>query len=592
MQPALQDGPVSVYLGDALEVLRELPAASVDALVTDPPAGIRFMGRTWDHDHGGRQGWVTAFAAIFRECLRVLKPGAHGLVWAIPRTSHWTATALENAGFEVRDVITHHFGSGFPKSLRVSRDPRFCACDAATEHSDAGKVPEQGGDDHSRMEVPSVSPGQDVLLPNALRDPRTPVDSLAGYPLAAHSDGELLRQAASDDRETAQPRDDVLARSRWRERDDDPLLPAPSHSPSHQGSALPSMPDSDPLVESQHVASEGILASKSQTDQTGSANGSPEPHRPSMDESLSAWPHCTVCGKPQANGWGTALKPASEHWILVRRPLSEPNVAANVLAHGTGAINVDGCRVASVDSLARPINEANNAVYGAYKQFGNPVEPPGRWPANLALSHAEGCRQVGTRRVQSSEGVIKRASAAGYAPNALGAENRPTGTPMVGYGLETVEAWDCAPGCPVAELDRQSGITTSTGGARAPSMGYGHWAGQPDVQCGLGDTGGASRFFYVAKADTAERNQGLPLGYLNRHPTVKPVELMRWLCRLVTPPGGVVLDPFLGSGSTLVAAKLEGFRGIGIDQDPESVEVAKRRLGWAVHEPELFPPPR
>lgn len=110
-----------VRCGDALEVLRGLPDAHVDALVTDPPAGIAFMGKEWDAAKGGRDQWVAWLTSIMRECLRVLKPGAHGLVWALPRTSHWTATALEDAGFEVREKVYFLFGTGFPKSLDVSK---------------------------------------------------------------------------------------------------------------------------------------------------------------------------------------------------------------------------------------------------------------------------------------------------------------------------------------------------------------------------------------------------------------------------------------------------------------------------------------
>lgn len=102
--------------GDCLEMLKELPDNSVDSLVTDPPAGISFMGKAWDDDKGGRDQWIAWLSDVMKECSRVLKPGAHALVWAIPRTSHWTTTAVENAGFEIRDVMTHLFGSGFPKS--------------------------------------------------------------------------------------------------------------------------------------------------------------------------------------------------------------------------------------------------------------------------------------------------------------------------------------------------------------------------------------------------------------------------------------------------------------------------------------------
>jgi site-specific DNA-methyltransferase (adenine-specific) len=118
---ASDDGRAVLYLGDCLEVLRGLEPGSIDAVVTDPPAGIGFMGQDWDHDKGGRAAWIAWMTDVARECLRVLKPGGHALVWALPRTSHWTATAWEDAGFEVRDRVAHVFGSGFPKSLDVSK---------------------------------------------------------------------------------------------------------------------------------------------------------------------------------------------------------------------------------------------------------------------------------------------------------------------------------------------------------------------------------------------------------------------------------------------------------------------------------------
>jgi tRNA G10 N-methylase Trm11 len=110
-----------LYRGDCLEVMRGLAPDSVHAIVTDPPAGIAFMGKDWDSDKGGRDQWVAWMQGVAEEAMRVLKPGGHALVWALPRTSHWTATAWENAGFEVRDRVAHVFGSGFPKSLDVSR---------------------------------------------------------------------------------------------------------------------------------------------------------------------------------------------------------------------------------------------------------------------------------------------------------------------------------------------------------------------------------------------------------------------------------------------------------------------------------------
>lgn len=112
---------MTVITGDCLAAMRSMPDDSVDAIVTDPPAGIAFMGTAWDGDKGGRRQWISWLAEVMSEALRVVKPGGHALVWALPRTSHWTGTALEDAGWEVRDVLTHIFGSGFPKSANVSK---------------------------------------------------------------------------------------------------------------------------------------------------------------------------------------------------------------------------------------------------------------------------------------------------------------------------------------------------------------------------------------------------------------------------------------------------------------------------------------
>lgn len=113
---------VILHEGDCLDILKTLPSESIDSVVTDPPAGISFMGKAWDTNKGGRDHWIIWMAEIAAECLRVIKPGGHALVWALPRTSHWTATAWENAGWEVRDRVAHLFGSGFPKSHNLDGD--------------------------------------------------------------------------------------------------------------------------------------------------------------------------------------------------------------------------------------------------------------------------------------------------------------------------------------------------------------------------------------------------------------------------------------------------------------------------------------
>ena len=446
---------------DALDVLPRMESGSFDAMVTDPPAGISFMGKEWDGSKGGRDEWVQAFAAIFSECLRVLKPGAHALIWAIPRTSHWTATALEDAGFEVRDVLTHHFGTGFPKSLDVSK-----AIDKAIG---AKRQVVVGSRDGYVRKPRATAPGGATRT--AVRTMSTPVTSAA---------------------------------REW-------------------------------------------------------------------------------------EGWGTALKPASEHWILARRPLVG-TVAANVLEHGTGALNVDGCRVGTAEDKEKSARhghadkESPVHVFGP-KRMHAEFDGKGRWPPNLLLTHSAGCMSVGTRQVKT--GIAVQQNRDGEVHNQVyGARRMPpveNATYASGDGTEEIQAWKCAPGCPVAEMDRQSGKTKGTARTGFPG---GHTFGGTEMKAQVGtwfgDSGGASRFFpcfrYAAKAGTRERSIGLPEGEKNSHPTVKALALMCWLCRLVTPPGGTVLDPFAGSGSTGVAALVEGFEFVGIEREAEYARIAAARL--------------
>lgn len=261
------------------------------------------------------------------------------------------------------------------------------------------------------------------------------------------------------------------------------------------------------------------------------------------------------------DGWATALKPAHEPIIVARKPLSvggrRATVATNVLTHGTGAMNIDASRI----GFASAADEAETKTKNRHGDFGSdtgsayiygdfssvvPVNysAPGRWPANVILGHHRECEQ------------------------------------------------DCHPDCPVPELDKQSGVSKSTGGRTvnisktSEIYGGGNGLGQDlsavEVQGdpGFGDVGGASRFFYCAKASKSERNTDLPPGNRNTHPTVKPVKLMEYLVRLVTPAGGTVLDPYMGSGTTLVAAARLGFDSIGIDRDDDNeyLPIARMRL--------------
>lgn len=221
-------------------------------------------------------------------------------------------------------------------------------------------------------------------------------------------------------------------------------------------------------------------------------------------------------------GWGTALKPAWEPCVVARKPLGG-TVAENVQQHGTGALNIDGCRIETDEVRVQGAQKATGNTNFEGVREGGKVYDSGRWPANVALDE------------------------------------------------------DAA-----AMLDSRSGVTTSKAANRG-TLGRGPFSGigatgridGSDGVRGHDDTGGASRFYYTAKASRADRNTS---GANNTHPTVKPTDLMRWLVRLVTPPGGVVLDPFAGSGSTLVAARAEGVRAIGIEQSEEYATIIRDRL--------------
>ncbi|MGB9848838.1 MAG: DNA methyltransferase [Moorellaceae bacterium] len=315
----------------------------------------------------------------------------------------------------------------------------------------------------------------------------------------------------------------------------------------------------------------------------------------------------------QWEGWGTSLKPSVEIWVLARKPLSEGNVAENVLKWGTGAININGCRIPTGgQNTFREVRTprfsgdtySGGKVYDPRAQDGTWCgggHPLGRWPANLVLSHIEECVFRGYKRVKGS-GTSKTfhspydgVSATGFPRGWSHPGNQHAGPD----GTELAEDWVCAPDCPVRLLDGQSGELKSgfmrAGTVRSNLCGYRGAMPAVVLHDTYGDRGGASRFFYCAKVSRSERwgwcrdcGRVLPPGELAGHrtqghsavihPTQKPLQLMRWLIRLVTPPGGLVLDPFAGSGTTLVAALLEGFGCVGVEREKEYAAIAAGRL--------------
>lgn len=525
MKPYYSDESVRLFHGDCLDVMRTLPDASVDAVVTDPPYGLEFMGKDWDapwktgngfrrsenpadadrENVFGRQSkrgpeyvagvgfqqWCELWTA---ECLRVLKPGGHLLAFGGTRTWHRLACAVEDAGFEVRDSIAWLYGSGFPKSLDVSK-----AIDKRREED---------------------------------REPRVRVTSWVADECARLGwTRPRLCEAFGVKNQPIQS---------WTERN-----PAHAVIPTWENwQRLKALVGFGDDMDAEVLRLNGRKGTHGEAWQTAEVTAIRE-------NAMSNWSmdggtkfvtrEDKAPATPDAahwQGWGTALKPAFEPIVVGRKPLAG-TVAANVLEHGTGALNIDGCRVATSDSLNggristksdgwdRPWKHDPEAVAAAHERGAAAVakaEELGRWPTNVVLDDTQ-----------------------------------------------------------AVELDRQSGERTSgvlaAHHTRNPKeAGILGAYGSADGERGYGDTGGASRFFptfrYEAKAPASER----PKVNGTAHPTVKPLDLMRWLVRLVTPPGGTVLEPFAGSGTTVEACVIEGFKCIAIEKTDEYLPLTVARI--------------
>lgn len=633
-----------VYQGNCLEELKNLADNSVDAIVTDPPyglgdsdpdyilnalkmwiggdrehipAGKGFMGKQWD-----------AFVpppAVWDECFRVLKPGGHILVFAGTRTQDLMGLSVRMAGFEIRDSIGWIYGQGFPKSLDISK---------AIDKMSGAK----------REVIGSAGNAPDLRDVGAKSKEAIGIDKLSfGQVQNAERTEVLITAPATDDAK------------KW-------------------------------------------------------------------------------------SGWGTALKPALEPIIVGRKPLSEKNVASNVLKWGTGGINIDATRIGTIDNLNGGAYAKTSTVrqdgWGMKRAgAGDYEQPQGRFPSNIVFTHADDCVQVGTRtekisnhnapagtfaggepdrgsdtseyrdyevdvpiyecvdgcpvkELDSQSGITKSSTATFKASDY---EERETSTPFTrgdfvgrgdsggasrffkvtegedepvgrfpsnvifghtedcvqigvieeSYSINKTEEWtgfgqkerpeyksdeqkvstpvfECVEGCPVRELDEQTeGKITQGHWANTKVAGFGEFGGGSSEYLGVGRKaeekgGGASRFFYVAKANKKDRNEGIvdlpekgkvfngkseesagnapgsvedkfsTKPQANHHPTVKPTALMEYLIKLVTPVGGTVLDPFAGSGSTGKAAVRNGFHFIGVEVTEEYLPIIKARLDFEI----------
>lgn len=514
----------SLHLGDCLAHLRTMADNSVDSIVTDPPYGLSdhkpaevakclrawlagevyvpkgkgFMGKAWD-------GWVPG-PEVWRECLRVLKPGGHALVFAGTRSMDLTSMALRLAGFELRDTLSWVYSTGFPKSLDVAK---------AIDQAGGASPKEQARLLCARREAAGLS--------------REQVAETVGCTVSSVRDWEEGRARAAG------------ASLEF-------IVPSPEYR-SKLADLLGYSADERRLI-------------GATTDRRGDGSVYGMGHSGEVRAGGN-----TVAAR-QWQGWGTSLKPSFEPIILARKPL-EGTVAANILAWGVGALNIDGCRVHSQDSQGlaytsrRMMPGAGQDKTGKTHQNGvvfAGCTKDGRWPANLC--HDGSAEVLACFPDSKGSGAARklnrgqRAPGDGWGMQDQGADLRDAGTgsaarffKQAAFDDEDLALQQRLLYCPkVSRRERHEGLA------------------DPGPQLRHGAT--------LRKVENAELKG-------NTHPTVKPVALMAWLSRLVTPPGGTELDPYTGSGSTGVAALREGFYFIGIEREPESVEIARARL---VHE--------
>jgi len=301
-------------------------------------------------------------------------------------------------------------------------------------------------------------------------------------------------------------------------------------------------------------------------------------------------------------GWGTALKPAHEPLVLAQKP-REGTYVNNTRKYGCGGLNIDECRVETDEEITNHSRSAEAAKSkGKYSDSSEQEthqtkgQQQGRFPANLVLSHHPDCEYQGSKEVEATS--VRKDNTKEYDPDNEIKMQASEKVKRSGYadedGKETVEDWDCVPQCPIRRMNEQSGETDGCKPHKLESNkehdGWGSIQEKKGEMVGYEDDGGAARYFnqfhfrdedffkYTAKASKKERTCDGNVD--NDHPTVKPLSLMRWLVRLVTPPEGVVLDPFAGSGTTLIAAYEQGFDYIGIDKNEKSVKITRERLDY------------
>lgn len=624
-----------LHLGDCLEYMKQIPNNYVDAIVTDPPYGLKFMGKKWDYD--------VPSVEIWQECYRILKPGGHLLSFAGTRTYHRLVTKIEDAGFEIRDMIAWIYGQGFPKSHNISKAlDKMAGAERETIRERGYSSPDiRGNSSNGRGISGANNVGRDRLNVPITAPATEEAKQWEGWGTAlkpAHEDLVLAMKPLSITME----RDIIVENLKRLEAQLWSILPvniAKKNFGLSQAEYQEVCDFAQWSAEERHNIWEYLLGQMDILQSVSIMNmclntvilwnnilkealkpGSMFITKTEVNQTidwkilksylLAITPDSIIQVATQVGGSWSLVLPAASYFhgvlaniastlmpfaiesailkenekelppnirpiCLARKPL-EGTVAENILKYGTGGININGCKVNYMSDydekhqadIARGQDNATNGKFfgGNGKSIASTHTPQGRFPANVIH---DGSKEVIAEFPQSN----------------------PTKPHPVKSNIDKYEGY--------GNITHKSGEIvnyneTETSAAR---FFYCAKASKKDRDEGLddlddklyGQSGGAQGALSRGEASYQEvENTSFGMNVIkirkNNHPTVKPTELMRYLCKLITPPNGIIIDPFMGSGSTGKAARLEGFRFIGAELDEGYFEIAKRRIANAIIE--------
>jgi DNA modification methylase len=610
----------TLHHGDCLDVLKTLADCSVDAIVTDPPYGLSFMGKRWDYDVPTEAVWV--------ECLRVLKPGGHLLAFAGTRTQHRMAVRIEDAGFEIRDMIAWVYGQGFPKSMDISK-----------------QLDKGSGENRDRQLKFTAWMRSTGITADQINEATQ--SSMASHYLTDKSQPAIATAGLFD---------------RLR----------------------PFLPDVPEEIERLVCERTGIeWAAYKQREVVGFQKRGNSVNTDFMSGGNDITTASTPAAK-QWEGWGTALKPAIETVTVALKPLTEQQeqliIQSNLFQLEAKLWLLSNAKLVEADLTSSRLDHEGAfriAQWTAEKLINTQEDLCGRmdmsrfelatstslsialsWRRILGEALSNGSMFTTETKLSTTidwktlsfslsqitpESIIKACSLpGGFSANASIAEKHFNASLLLLQSIHTLSATDNAM---LQEQARhqEEGVKPSLDPcimARKPPIGtvaanvLEHGTGGLNIgACRVGTEGGtvktgdqkfgwdgshtggsvgvkqidagrfpanfihdnseevlallgeAARFYYSPKASRDDRDEGLPMDQHSSHPTVKPTDLMRYLCRLITPPNGIVLDPFTGSGSTGKAAMAEGFRFIGIEREAEYIEIARARISAEAEKP-------